>query len=399
MTIDEFLQQIEHRQPPAPAVPLAELEAELGCALPADYRDFLVRCNGGFVGGELWFFGPTPEGHSVQAGVHHVGGFREESHFSIPETRAVYGGRIPAPLLWIMDDPFGNAICIAVGGERHGAVFFWDHEDEPDPDTWDGRMESAGNIGLLANSFTEFVAGLSSHVDRGTEQVREGVGSQPLQRDRPEHTVVRIRGWRQGLQTASMIQTIRGLADVSLAEAKVMSERVLDREVVDVAVRDAATARELAAELQRLGADAEVVAQPARTAATKTQPSILQRLLQLFRRKPSTPRPRRVVERSPRDHSPKVPLAAGPGELWVGFRLGRDDEEDEKVLEALVEHVESSGLAEWTGQSVGTGQRDVTFEAIDRRRVARRIATWFAQHVPARDFWISTEYETTFDQR
>ena len=165
MSIDEFLQHVEDRLPPAPTAPLAELESELGGELPADYRDFLVRCNGGFVGGELWFKGPTVEGSPADAGVHHVGGFRTESYFSIPATRAIYGARIPAPLLWIMDDPFGNAICIAVGGEAYGSVFFWDHEDEPDPDTWDGRMSSAGNIQLLTTSFTEFVAGLTAAGD------------------------------------------------------------------------------------------------------------------------------------------------------------------------------------------------------------------------------------------
>jgi hypothetical protein len=58
-----------------------------------------------------------------------------------------------------MDDPFGNAICLGVSGKHRGKVYFWDHEHEPDEEDWDGRVETAGNVKLLAASFTDFVAG------------------------------------------------------------------------------------------------------------------------------------------------------------------------------------------------------------------------------------------------
>ncbi len=165
MSIDEFLAFVDDRLPPAPKKELARLESELSCRLPADYRSFLLACNGGSVGGRLWFRGPAPDGRPVDVGVHHVGGFRSESYLSIFDTRYLYGSRIPSPLLWIMDDPFGNAICLAVRGDHKGHVFFWDHEDEPDPRAWDGRMETAGNIRLVAHSFTDFVGGLSQSDD------------------------------------------------------------------------------------------------------------------------------------------------------------------------------------------------------------------------------------------
>lgn len=59
-----------------------------------------------------------------------------------------------------MDDPFGNAICLGLSDSHRGYVFFWDHEAEPGTETWDGRVDTAGNITLLALSFTEFIAGL-----------------------------------------------------------------------------------------------------------------------------------------------------------------------------------------------------------------------------------------------
>jgi SMI1 / KNR4 family (SUKH-1) len=165
MNLDEFVAYIDDKLPPAPVSEIVALEHEIGIELPADYREFLMRCNGGVVGGRLWFQGPTPSGEHADAGVHHVGGMREESYYSLAERRACYQGletRIPLDLLWIMDDSFGNAICIGVHGERRGRVYFWDHELEPDPSAWDGRVETAGNIQLLALSFLDFVAGLQA---------------------------------------------------------------------------------------------------------------------------------------------------------------------------------------------------------------------------------------------
>jgi hypothetical protein len=163
MTIDEFVAEIEEKLPPAPVDALGAFEADIGQRLPDDYRRFLVMCNGGYVGGRLWFTGPNPEGRDTDAGVHHIGGFRQENYFSLASARDCYQGsdqRIPKALLWIMDDPFGNAICLGLTGKHRGRVYFWDHECEPDPDDWDGQVETAGNILLLANSFTDFVAGL-----------------------------------------------------------------------------------------------------------------------------------------------------------------------------------------------------------------------------------------------
>ena len=164
MTPDLFLEAIDKKLAPAPESELLAFEQTLGCRLPEDYRHFLVSCNGGYVGGDLWFTGPTPTGEKADAGVHHIGGFRQERHFSLVRARSRYEGRIPSDLLWIMDDPFGNAICLAIRGKYFGQVFFWDHENEPE-EGWDGSVERAENLQLLANTFTEFVAGLHPNDD------------------------------------------------------------------------------------------------------------------------------------------------------------------------------------------------------------------------------------------
>jgi hypothetical protein len=165
MTIDELIAQINDRGRPAAEEEIRQFEAEIGTTLPEDYRRFLAACNGGSLGGRLWYKARTPGGRGQDTGLHHVGGFRQESHFSLRSSRACYQGededlRIPRDLLWIMDDPFGNAICLGLGGPYRGQVYFWDHEEEPDPDEWDGSVAGAENVTLLAASFTDFAAGL-----------------------------------------------------------------------------------------------------------------------------------------------------------------------------------------------------------------------------------------------
>lgn len=163
MTIDEFVTVVNDKSAPAPEEDVQTFEAELGQTLPEDYRRFLIKCNGGHVGGRYWFRGEMPTGEPAEAGIHHIGGLREEDLYSLRQSRENLQGRelhLPRALIWIMDDPFGNAICLGLSGKHRGRVFFWDHEEEPDPDEWDGEVETAANICLLANSFTEFVAGL-----------------------------------------------------------------------------------------------------------------------------------------------------------------------------------------------------------------------------------------------
>jgi len=180
MTLDELLTATDNKSPPAPMEELERFEVTIGERLPDDYREFLIRCNGGYAGGyvsfqptmgffrNLWLFildvtGIRPAGGQLDACLNHIGGFREEPYISLRSSYDNYQTeevRIPKDLLWIADDPFGNAICLGIRGNHRGRVYFWDHEVEPDVDTWDGRLDIAGNIRPLAASFTEFVQGL-----------------------------------------------------------------------------------------------------------------------------------------------------------------------------------------------------------------------------------------------
>jgi hypothetical protein len=67
MTIDEFIALMKDIDPPAPADQVAAFESTIGGRLPDDYREFLIRTNGGNIPGWYRFKGPTPDVRSWTA--------------------------------------------------------------------------------------------------------------------------------------------------------------------------------------------------------------------------------------------------------------------------------------------------------------------------------------------
>ena len=144
MKLDDFIGLIREKKPLESDAEIVRFEQTLGERLPADYRDFLFRCNGGYTGGSLWHC-------ERDVGVHHIGGFREESHFSLLEHLEAIREFLPSDIIPRTDDPFGNAICLGIRGEKKGKIYFWDHESaEGEPD-------------LVSDSFAEFVSKLEKN--------------------------------------------------------------------------------------------------------------------------------------------------------------------------------------------------------------------------------------------
>ena len=46
---------------------------------------------------------------------------------------------------------------------------FWIHDEQPDPDEWDGEVETASNVIPLTNSFTDYIAGIGPREDSDRE--------------------------------------------------------------------------------------------------------------------------------------------------------------------------------------------------------------------------------------
>jgi hypothetical protein len=69
---------------------------------------------------------------------------------------------------------------------------------------------------------------------------------------------VRITGWRPGLRKISMTHALRTHAKLGLAAAKAVTDEVLGGAVVEVHLPSSEAAAALAAELEVLGAQAEI---------------------------------------------------------------------------------------------------------------------------------------------
>jgi hypothetical protein len=128
-------------------------EQRMSIKLPLEYRNWLLKYNGGSPRPRVFRAGSGPEQwtscvawfYAIYEG--RLSNLeREITTFKIKETR------IPKDLIPIADDPGGNQICLGYEGPNLGKVFFWDHERECDG--------SYDNCYLIANSFNEFIASL-----------------------------------------------------------------------------------------------------------------------------------------------------------------------------------------------------------------------------------------------
>ena len=145
---------------------LDEFETKIGAKLPESYRDFLVNHNGGK---------PMPCDFEVSKkegsnSLHVVYGIHNgPSYTNLEEVNALYSDRIPSNLIAFADDPFGNAICIGIGSDNLGKVFFWNHELESEYK----KEPSKESPTLVAESFSEFLSGLYEYVDPSESELDE----------------------------------------------------------------------------------------------------------------------------------------------------------------------------------------------------------------------------------
>lgn len=150
---------------------IAQFEERWGVVLPPEYKQFLLKSNGGWPNPNVFEVpGWHGQGSVLDAfyGIHN--GRKSEQLDSNCKT---YEDRVPADLIPIADDAGGNNICIGWEGERTGKVYFWDHEDEIDEEGC--LRDDYRNVFLVANSLQEFLDGLMTHeeADRRYEERRK----------------------------------------------------------------------------------------------------------------------------------------------------------------------------------------------------------------------------------
>ena len=164
MTLEEFIDLLDGKSTIGEA-DVAAFENRLPALLPTDYREFLLRTNGGEIAFNVNLSTAIAStGYDGFTGPASVFGINGED--SLMENRDVYAGRIPSELLMIASDWLGNGICIGLVGNSRGKVYFWDHELEgSNSETWDGALATCNATTLQADSFVGYVECLRVSTD------------------------------------------------------------------------------------------------------------------------------------------------------------------------------------------------------------------------------------------
>lgn len=129
-------------------------EKVLKITLPLDYRAFMLKYDGGIP--EFTTFNILEDNNaSVLSELFGLDTPLVTS--SLEYNRCLYQDRIPADLLPIGGDVFGNRVVLGIKGERYGKIFFWDHENEAEEQASQIYYD---NIFLISENFNTFLSEL-----------------------------------------------------------------------------------------------------------------------------------------------------------------------------------------------------------------------------------------------
>jgi hypothetical protein len=124
---------------------LSTFEEEHNLHLTKQYKNFLLKWNGGFPEPNLFHISKE-QGASVLNVFSGIG----EMYDSLNDYIEILDDRLPEGFLPIGDDPAGNIICLGTKNLYYEKIYFWDHEQEPD----DSNQMS--NMYFLANNIQNF---------------------------------------------------------------------------------------------------------------------------------------------------------------------------------------------------------------------------------------------------
>ena len=138
---------------PVTAEDIRDLQSHTGVTLPDDYREFLLKHNGGT---------PHPDGfrskdEKLSSFVTRFAPISDDDQYNLQgEIEGITEYRyIPRDMIPIGIDPVTNRIVLVVSGPDTGRVFYWAWDEEPETPTCSRKY-----MRLLADSFDEFLASL-----------------------------------------------------------------------------------------------------------------------------------------------------------------------------------------------------------------------------------------------
>jgi SMI1-KNR4 cell-wall len=127
---------------------VAGLEMELGAELPMQYRQFLLRFNGGLPSPDVVDIEGLPDGSTDVQVFFGIGRSVESS--DLRWNKEWLSDRIPEEMLPVARDSGGGIFCLSFSGEGAGKMFFADIQ-------FVGEFEQEVTFYPVADSFDSFI--------------------------------------------------------------------------------------------------------------------------------------------------------------------------------------------------------------------------------------------------
>ena len=134
---------------PATSESISDFERKIGSKLPDDYKNFLLKYNGGQpCPNSFKFISNKDDGSSVDKFL----SLGKEKYSNLLKYYNIYKDRIPSGFIPIAHDAGGNLILMGANSDNN-KIYFWEHEMEVD----EGDIPDMSNVYLISQSFSAFI--------------------------------------------------------------------------------------------------------------------------------------------------------------------------------------------------------------------------------------------------
>lgn len=134
---------------------IQQFEQKLGFPLPADYRAFLLKTNGGIVINQVFHVDDLAQDVLMDV---FYGVTNEEEDLTLATWIAEHGAELQENALIIGADQGGGIILYITAGDDKG-IYYWDHAH-----FFPQSSQEEGNTYFLADSFDDFYKLLKSYI-------------------------------------------------------------------------------------------------------------------------------------------------------------------------------------------------------------------------------------------
>ncbi|RAS80690.1 SMI1/KNR4 family protein [Priestia endophytica] len=137
---------IERIHESLPSEKLESFEQSQSIILPKEYREFLLKYNGGYPDPSIYKISDE-QGESIVNILYGIGSMYD----NLEKNCVIFDEILEIGFIPIGDDPSGNQICIGINKKYDGQIFHWAHDEE---------HCGMKNMYFLASNFNDFLDSL-----------------------------------------------------------------------------------------------------------------------------------------------------------------------------------------------------------------------------------------------